>query len=41
MFALFRENIKIASGSIKSQKLRTALTIFIIAIGITALVGIL
>lgn len=41
MFALFRENIKIASGSIKSQKLRTALTVFIIAIGITALVGIL
>ncbi|TPV33749.1 FtsX-like permease family protein [Paucihalobacter ruber] len=41
MFALFRENVKIASGSIKSQKLRTALTVFIIAIGITALVGIL
>lgn len=41
MFALFRENFRIASGSIKSQKLRTALTVFIIAIGITALVGIL
>lgn len=41
MFALFGENLKIASNSIKSQKLRTALTVFIIAIGITALVGIL
>lgn len=41
MFGLFRENIKIASSSIKSQKLRTSLTVFIIAIGITALVGIL
>lgn len=41
MTALFRENIKIAFGSIKSQLLRTILTILIIAIGITALVGIL
>lgn len=41
MFTLFRENLRIAGGSIKSQKLRTALTVFIIAIGITALVGIL
>ena len=41
MFLLFRENIKIAFGAIKSQLLRTVLTIMIIAIGITALVGIL
>lgn len=38
---LFTENIKIALGSIVSQKLRTFLTVLIIAIGITALVGIL
>jgi putative ABC transport system permease protein len=41
MFSLFRENIRIAFGSIKSQLLRTILTVLIIAIGITALVGIL
>lgn len=41
MFSLFRENIHIAFGSIKSQLLRTILTVLIIAIGITALVGIL
>lgn len=41
MFSLFRENIRIAFDSIKSQLLRTILTILIIAIGITALVGIL
>lgn len=41
MFPLFRENIKIAFGSIKSQLLRTILTVVIIAIGIMALVGIL
>lgn len=35
------ENIKISLQSIRSQKLRTALTIFIIALGITALVSIL
>jgi len=35
------ENIKIATGSIRSQWLRTMLTICIIAIGITALVSIL
>ena len=35
------ENIKIALESVKSNLLRTVLTIFIIAIGITALVGIL
>lgn len=35
------ENIKIALKSVKSNLLRTVLTIFIIAIGITALVGIL
>ena len=41
MFTLFRETIRIAFDSIKSQMLRTVLTIIIIAIGITALVGIL
>lgn len=39
--SLFRENIKVALGSIRTQLLRTILTIVIIAIGITALVGIL
>ncbi|MCK8482017.1 ABC transporter permease [Psychroserpens algicola] len=41
MFSLVRENIRIAFDSIKSQLLRTILTILIIAIGITALVCIL
>lgn len=41
MSNLLKENIKIAFGSIKTQILRTTLTILIIAIGITALVGIL
>jgi len=41
MFSLFRENFKIAVNSIKTQLLRTILTVLIIAIGITALVGIL
>jgi putative ABC transport system permease protein len=41
MFSLARENIKIALGSIRSQLLRTILTVLIIAIGIMALVGIL
>ena len=41
MFSLFRENIRIAFNSIRSQLLRTILTVLIIAIGITALVGIL
>ena len=41
MTRLFRENIKIAMGSIKTQLLRTILTILIIALGIWALVGIL
>lgn len=41
MSNLLKENIKIAFGSIKTQILRTILTILIIAIGITALVGIL
>lgn len=41
MFPLIRENIRIAVGSIKSQLLRTILTVVIIAIGIMALVGIL
>jgi putative ABC transport system permease protein len=38
---LFKENLKISIHSIRSNRLRTALTITIIAIGITALVGIL
>jgi putative ABC transport system permease protein len=41
MFKLFRENVRIALGSIKTQLLRTTLTVLIIAIGITALVGVL
>ncbi|WP_459209557.1 ABC transporter permease [Aquimarina rhabdastrellae] len=41
MFSLFRENVRIAFDSIKGQVLRTSLTVFIIAIGIAALVGIL
>jgi putative ABC transport system permease protein len=41
MFGLLKENIRIALGSIKTQLLRTILTVLIIAIGITALVGIL
>ncbi|MGB7785391.1 MAG: ABC transporter permease [Salinimicrobium sp.] len=41
MFPLFKENVRIAFYSIKSQLLRTILTVMIIAIGITALVGIL
>lgn len=41
MFPLLKENIRIAFDSIKSQILRTILTVLIIAIGITALVGIL
>jgi putative ABC transport system permease protein len=41
MIGLLRENIGMAQQSIKGQLLRTILTVFIIAIGITALVGIL
>ncbi|MEM6515068.1 MAG: ABC transporter permease [Bacteroidota bacterium] len=41
MFTLIKENIRIAFDAIRSQLLRTILTILIIAIGITALVGIL
>lgn len=41
MFSFFRENVRIAFDSIKGQLLRTILTVLIIAIGITALVGIL
>lgn len=41
MFNLLRENIREALRSINSQLLRTSLTVLIIAIGITALVGIL
>jgi len=39
--ALFFENLKIALQSIQSNLLRTILTVLIIAVGITALVGIL
>lgn len=41
MGSLLTENIKISLSSIRSQLLRTVLTVLIIAIGITALVGIL
>ena len=38
---LFRENLNVALTSVKTNKLRSVLTILIIAVGITALVGIL
>lgn len=38
---MFRENLKIALQSVRGQMLRTIITALIIAIGITALVGIL
>ncbi|WP_347838553.1 ABC transporter permease [uncultured Draconibacterium sp.] len=38
---LFFENIRVALSSVKSNLLRTVLTVLIIAVGITALVGIL
>ncbi|WP_264522285.1 ABC transporter permease [Flavobacterium sp. N1994] len=41
MIGLFKENIKIATSSIRTQLLRTILTVLIIALGIWALVGIL
>ncbi len=41
MIKNLKENLSIAIGAIKSQMLRTILTVLIIAIGITALVGIL
>lgn len=41
MFGLFRENVRIALNTIRTQLLRTVLTIVIIGIGIWALVGIL
>lgn len=41
MFSLFKENVLIALDSIRTQLLRTILTIVIIGIGIWALVGIL
>lgn len=41
MVGLFKENTKIALDSIRSQALRTSLTVMIIAIGIWALVGVL
>ena len=39
MVGLFKENTKIALDSIKGQALRTALTVMIITLGITFLVG--
>lgn len=39
--AIFKENLRISISSIKSTKLRTSLTVLIIALGIMALVGIL
>lgn len=41
IIALFRENLSISVSSIKATKLRTGLTVSIIALGIMALVGIL
>ncbi|MBL0014124.1 MAG: ABC transporter permease [Flavobacterium sp.] len=41
MLQLFKENVRIALSSIRTQLLRTILTVLIIAIGITALVCIL
>jgi len=41
MFKLFKENVRIAMGSIRTQLLRTILTVLIIGLGIWALVGIL
>ena len=41
MKGVYIENIKIAFGSIKTQMLRTSLTVVIISFGIMALVGIL
>ena len=40
-WSLIQENLKVSVGSVMSNFLRSLLTIFIIAIGITALVGIL
>ncbi|MGB4535933.1 MAG: ABC transporter permease, partial [Tenuifilaceae bacterium] len=40
-FALFADNVRISFGAIRSNVLRTSLTILIIAVGIMALVGIL
>jgi putative ABC transport system permease protein len=40
-FALFADNMRISFGAIRSNVLRTSLTILIIAVGIMALVGIL
>ena len=39
--AMFRENVRIAMKSIRTNLLRTILTVLIIAFGIMALVGIL
>lgn len=40
-FSIFRENLRISSRAIKSNKVRSILTICIIAFGIMALIGIL
>lgn len=40
-YSMFRENLKVALQAINTNRLRTILTIFIIAFGIMALVGIL
>ncbi|MGQ9621417.1 MAG: ABC transporter permease, partial [Bacteroidales bacterium] len=40
-FSIFRENLRISVRAIRSNRVRTILTIFIIAFGIMALVGIL
>jgi putative ABC transport system permease protein len=40
-FSIFRENLRISSRAIRSNKVRTILTICIIAFGIMALIGIL
>ncbi|TVR38614.1 MAG: FtsX-like permease family protein [Cryomorphaceae bacterium] len=41
MLGIEKENLKIAFRAVRSQALRTTLTVLIIAVGITALVGIL
>ena len=38
---LVRENLNVALKSVKSNRLRSLLTVFIIAVGITSLVGML
>ena len=40
-FSIFKENLRISFGAIKSNRVRAILTICIIGFGIMALVGIL